>query len=360
MNQLLRLVLACLMLGSGSSGGEEKPVSQVVSINLCTDQLLLQLADPDQIASVSHLARDPQSSFVADQASDYPINHARLEELIVLRPDLVLAGAHSDPRLLAQLQRFNIPVAQFSLTSTLSGIEADIQRMAELLGRRQQGERLIERMRAELKRIVVSADPSTKPGALFYQPRGYTSGRHTLQDTALKAAGWRNLAAEQGITGYAPMDLETLLLAEPQQLFTSGHSTHAPSRAQQQLQHPALRQILHNRPLVDIPFKYWLCAGPMITDAITALAAAHGRASATGAGRPGVAAAHGKDCSCNPFAFTPSLEVRRASVTCRDAQMPREAGCRKRPAGSGRDCSHNPSAFPPSPGVRRPESDRLP
>ena len=52
----------------------------------------------------------------------------------------------------------------------------------------------------------------------------------------------------------------------------------------------------------------------------------------------------GKDCSYNPFAFPPSLAVRcRERLTCTDALMSREAG---------KDCSYNPFAFPPSMAVR--------
>ncbi len=220
-------------------------------------------------------ARDPESSFVADRAVAHQVNHARLEELIGLRPDLVLAGAYTDPRLLRQLKRFGMHVEQFPLTHSIPGIEEDIRRMASLLGRPLQGKQLIESMQAKIVLIQTKAEQTQPPKALFYQPRGYTSGRNTLQEEALKVAGWDNIAAGLGIEGYAPIDLESLLLAQPQQIFTSGHSTDTDSRAQQQLNHPALRKLLKDRPMQEIPFKYWLCAGPMIADAITLLNAAH-------------------------------------------------------------------------------------
>lgn len=270
-----RLLLPILLLLSSGVDAEALGPSRVVSVNLCTDQLLLMLADPVQVASISYLARDPESSFVADQALAYPVNHARLEELISLRPDLVLAGASTDPRLLRQLKGFGMPVERFPLTSSIDGIKRDIRRMAALLGRTQRGRALIETMEAKIALIETAAEHGPPPKALFYQPRGYTSGLYTLQDEALRIAGWRNVAAELGIEGYAPIDLESLLLAQPEQLFSSSHIAGAHSRAQQQLQHPALARLRKNRPMREIPFKYWICAGPMIADAIGALDAAH-------------------------------------------------------------------------------------
>lgn len=272
-----RLLVLQLLLLSGGVDAEALGPSRVISINLCTDQLLLMLADPAQVASISYLARDPESSFVADQALAYPVNHGRLEELISLRPDLVLVGAYTDPRLLRQLQRFGMRVEQFPLTSSIDDIKVDIRRMAELLGRPQQGRALIEMMEAKIDLIEMDVERDEQPKALFYQPRGYTSGKHTLQDEALRIAGWRNVAAEHGIDGYAPINLEALLLAEPEQLFTSSHTSNAQSRAQQKLHHPALGRLLKNRPIREVPFKYWICAGPMIADAILTLNAAHDR-----------------------------------------------------------------------------------
>jgi iron complex transport system substrate-binding protein len=270
-----RLLCLCWLLAGGTLCAAAPSPSRVVSINLCTDQLLLMLADPGQIASISHLAGDPESSFMATQAKAYPLNHGRLEELLALKPDLVLTGAYTEPRLLRSLDRFGFRIAQFPLTNTLRGIKTDIRRLAALLGQPPRGEGLIVAMQAKLASIQPPSDPKHWPKALFYQPRGYTSGSQTLQDEALRLAGWRNLAAETGIRGYAPIDLETLIRHEPDRLFTSSHTVSAYSRAQQQLYHPALRTLLHNRQLLEIPFKYWLCAGPMLAEAVSLLAAAH-------------------------------------------------------------------------------------
>ena len=270
-------LICCLITTVSFCAAAEQTASRVASVNLCTDQLLLMLADPAQIVSISYLARDPESSFVAQQAAAYPVNHARLEELIILQPDLVLAGAYTDPRLVRQLTNYGLRVEQFPLTNSIAGIEDDIRRMAALLNQPQRGTKLIESMQTKLAAIHTKVARDSPPLALFYQPRGYTSGLHTLQDEALRAAGWRNLAAGQVIQGYAPIDLETLLLAKPDQIFTSAHSSGADSRAQQQLHHPALQRLLKNRPLREIPFKYWICAGPMISEAILTLHAAHDR-----------------------------------------------------------------------------------
>ncbi|WP_354002086.1 hypothetical protein [Pseudotabrizicola sediminis] len=54
---------------------------RVVSINLCTDQLAMLLAEPGQLISVSFLAQDPRSSVMVDEALACPANRALAEEV---------------------------------------------------------------------------------------------------------------------------------------------------------------------------------------------------------------------------------------------------------------------------------------
>ncbi|WP_316367018.1 ABC transporter substrate-binding protein [Candidatus Thiodiazotropha sp. CDECU1] len=257
-----------LMLCSGMAIAAEPP-RRVVSVNLCSDQLLLMLADPQQVASVSFLSRDPDSSFVAEKAKAYPINHARAEEIIRLKPDLILITPHDNPRLRTTLKQLGYPLHQLSIGNRLDTIHTDIRQLAARLGQVSRGELLIREMQ---QRLHTGEDKNPQPpGALFLQPRGYTSGTDTLQDEALRLAGWHNLAAQHGVKGYTPVPLEEILRWQPGTLFTSSFSESGDSLAERQLRHPALKRLLAKRPMVEIPFKYWICPGPMLADAVALL-----------------------------------------------------------------------------------------
>ena len=78
---------------------------RIVSINLCADELVLRLADPRNIASVTWLSRNPDSSNVAQLAAQVPINHGLAEEIIPLDPDLVIAGIYTARTAVALLKR---------------------------------------------------------------------------------------------------------------------------------------------------------------------------------------------------------------------------------------------------------------
>ena len=63
---------------------ETRP-QRIVSMNLCTDQLLMMLADREQIISLSYAAADPNQSLVADKVGDIPLNYGHAEEVVPLK-----------------------------------------------------------------------------------------------------------------------------------------------------------------------------------------------------------------------------------------------------------------------------------
>lgn len=265
-----RILLTLLLLTLLSTVSATQHPQRVISINLCTDQLLLMLGEPEQIASVSHLALEPNSSYMAAKAVGYPINHGKAEEILALKPDLIVAGLYTDRSLIALLKKLGYRVVQFPLSSNIEDIRSNIRRMAGLVGREVAGDRMIAAMDLRLERIK-RQHPAVRPRGAFYQPNGYTGGINTLQHSALELAGWENIGATEGVVGYGAIDLERLVLAKPVQLFTSSYAPGTQSRGQQLLHHPVLRRLTRGREPVEVAYRYWICGGPMIADAVEIL-----------------------------------------------------------------------------------------
>ena len=73
------------------------PPRRIASFNVCADQLVVALADPDQIVALSPNARDPAISVVTEKASRYPLLGRTAEAMVPLKPDLVLVGPWDRP-----------------------------------------------------------------------------------------------------------------------------------------------------------------------------------------------------------------------------------------------------------------------
>ncbi len=269
MRAFVRLSSAALALlaALGSAPGaaaDTPPPARVVSINVCTDQLAMLLAAPGQLLSVSHLARDPYSSAMAAEARAWPANRGGAEEVFLMRPDLVLAGTQAAQTTVAMLHRLGVRVEAFAPENDLDDIRASIARIGRLLGREAQATALVASMEARLAALPAGG---ARPLAVVYHPNGYATGSGTLADAMLRAAGFRNLAAEAGIEGGGVLALEALVMAAPDLVITGPRYPGA-SRAEAVLDHPALARV----PRASLADARWVCGTPHLLDALQALA----------------------------------------------------------------------------------------
>src|SRR5829696_6392920 len=123
---------ACL-LALIATAGQASP-QRVVSLNLCADELVLRLATPGTVKSVTWLARDSTLSNVADSARAVPVNRGLAEDVIPLAPDLVIAGAYTTRTAVAMLKRVGVPVLELSVPTSIEQALQQIIDVAVVLG----------------------------------------------------------------------------------------------------------------------------------------------------------------------------------------------------------------------------------
>ncbi|MCC6006586.1 MAG: ABC transporter substrate-binding protein [Rhodobacteraceae bacterium] len=272
----LALALALPVAGAGagagadSQGGGGAP-GRVVSVNLCTDQLAMLLAAPGQLVSVSHVARDPLVSAMAEEARALPVNHGRAEEVHALRPDLVLAMTWSSPVMLSMLERLGIAVLRMPPASDFEGIRANIATLGTALGREGEAQALIARFDAGLDALRRPSE-TTPLRAAVLSANSFTSGAGSLAARLLEAAGMVNIASEMGLSGGGHLPLERLVMAAPDVILLA-ETYRGASRAEEILAHPALAVLPGVARRATMEGADWTCGTPHVLRAIAALAA---------------------------------------------------------------------------------------
>lgn len=275
---LLILLLAVPVATSGTAA------TRVASINLCADQLLILLADPGQIASLSNLSRDPTGSYYHIKARDYPINNGLAEQILPLQPNLVIVGEYSAPYTVRLLEQSGLTVETLPIARSVDDMLANVQRVGDWLGQSGRAAQIVAGLRERLQQIQrlqeqeagVSGPSSAvrrKPTIAVFDPNGYTVGRNTVRGDLLHRAGWHNIAADRGIDDYGRIALETLVLAAPDALITSPLKPGSWSRAQMQVRHPVLSTSGINPLAISIPGRHTLCEGPWLLDVLETLVA---------------------------------------------------------------------------------------
>lgn len=272
---LVTVAIALASLASFHPARADDAPRRVVSINVCTDQMAMLIADPEQLHSVSFLAADDGSSVMTAQARNHVLNHAQAEEISLMQPDLVLGGTFTSPATVQMLRRLGFRVELFAPEADFDDIRVNLRRIGDLLGHRDRAEALVAKMDAALDEA--SASGAQGVSVAMYSSNNYTSGKGSLSDAVIKAAGMSNIADRLGIVGIGQVPLETLVLARPDLVVVGEQRFEAPALAQQNFVHPAFAAIAPPDRLVEIPGRYWVCGAPFTVDAVRMLRQAAAR-----------------------------------------------------------------------------------
>jgi iron complex transport system substrate-binding protein len=266
---LIALAMGLMPAPAGSADAPAKP-RRIVSLNMCTDELVLRLADVDAIASVTWLSQDPRNANLAEVARSIPANHGLVEQVLALKPDLVVAGAFTTRSTVGLLKRVGAPLREFGVPRNLAEVRAQVLDMARTLGEPERGEALAAAIDSRLARLA-ARQPREWLKALVLRPNGFTVGRGSLVDEILTRAGFVNLAADLGIDNYGQIALETVALGGADILILNTTPDGPPSLAHEILHHPVLAKLGDRVKRVALPSKLWTCAGPAVIDAIELL-----------------------------------------------------------------------------------------
>ncbi|MEN3976035.1 ABC transporter substrate-binding protein [Emcibacter sp. SYSU 3D8] len=253
-----------------STASADAAPRRIVSMGLCTDQLVMLLADPNTILSVHWVTQDVEDSAMWRQAARYTPNHGLAEEVLRLRPDMVFADGSNSPLAVTMLQRQGISVYTVPVADSFAGVRANIREIATALDDPARGEALIGSFDAALAKTRGSL-ADLRYRSLVYGANGFSAGIPSLFNDVLAHLGLVNIAARPGQSGWVSMSVEEVLRAEPQLLILGEYRMDAPSMANLVLEHPALDTLRRDRPVVSVPTALWNCGTPYLAQAAQTL-----------------------------------------------------------------------------------------
>ena len=250
-------LLAISLALAAPAGAEPR---RVASLNLCTDELLLALADPGQIVSLTHLAQSPAETPLWREARRYRRNDGSLLSVAPLRPDLVVTMGGGARDRLRIARRMGIATLDLPFARSLDDLATNVRRLARALGRPSAGAALLRRLDA-----ARATAPHARIDAIWLGGGGRTVAADGLEAQWMALAGLRQRAMNGD-----RVPLETLIARPPAVLLRSDYRQGQYSRAQRWLTHPAARRARAGRTLVT-DGRRWTCMGPLLIEEIERL-----------------------------------------------------------------------------------------
>ncbi len=249
MGRLIALIGLLAFAANAAEAATPSVPTRVASLGLCTDELVLMLAKPEQLVSISFLGHDPRETPLAPKARGTHSNDGRFSSVAHLKPDLVVTGGAVNRFARELAERTGTRVVDVPPPMTLADLRENIRTVAAALGYPARGEALVVWMNGKL-----GTPPATKSDALMVVAGGLTPDVHSIAAELLGHAGIRQMAVPS-----SRVTLEGLVASPPPLLILSRYRSDQFSLPQDWL---GTATRLSGRTPVHVDGRFWSCPGP--------------------------------------------------------------------------------------------------
>ena len=256
---------------SASEQSTQQPL-RIVSLDFCSDQFVLKLINRERILALSPDAVK-DFSYMAEAAKGLPSVRPTAENVLVLKPDLIVRSYGGGPNAQSFFENAGVPVITIGWANDIDGILNLMRETSEKLGEAERGEAIVSDMKARLAAIKTQNETRA---ALYMTPTGVTTGEGSLIHEMMIAAGLTNFQTQPG---WRSLPLERLAYDKPDLIAAAFFNSKVnDTDAWSSANHPVARAQMENLPTVSLQGAWTSCGGWFLIDAIEALAQTNGSA----------------------------------------------------------------------------------
>jgi len=264
------VALLCLLAASCAAPPSRAGGGGIVSTNPCADAMLVELVPSGRIAAISHYSRDPgATSIPLDVAKRFRTTTGSAEEVIAMRPDLVIASSFTSASTREAYRRAGLNTLYLDSPVTIEGSKAQVTALAAAIGAEGAGRAMNARIDAA---VAAAAFGGPKVPALVWIGGNMVSGGGNLLDEMLGRAGFINQAAHYGLQFTGTLPIETVVLGPPRVMLVPDVPGRLASSRAAELRGRALAHL--GGRVTEARFERSLvnCGGPVIPRALARLA----------------------------------------------------------------------------------------
>ena len=272
---------ACGILASCVPLGTKTSSERIVSIDYCADQMVLGLVERRRIAAVSvDVANDP--AFSLPRSNGLPRVRASIEQVLALRPTLVVRSYGGGPRMEAALRHAGIPVYTLPYAGDIAAVRVSILASGNALkaypaaqARVQQLDHALANARAHRLVRATTGQKSHAATALYLTPGDVTTGPQSLVAELMQMAGYSSYERRPG---WHRLPVERLVLNKPDLVVRGFFETSANQQDRwSSARHRVLAQSLLHVPVADVAGSDLACGNWLAGNALNAISAVEPR-----------------------------------------------------------------------------------
>lgn len=220
--------------------------SRVLSLTLSGDEILLGLGLKNRMVGVSgKIVDDERYSNIVNETKGYKRAESNLENILFMRPDLVIAGEWMGKERIDHLENAGLNVFKYKTPRSFNSLIELINMFGAKLNASEKSEKLISEFQNRIKEVEEKAkNIKVTKSAVLYSKSGRVYGSNTIFNDISKIANFRNLASENGIEGSTIISKEKLVELNPEIIIVSSYSLEEKD--------PFIEELLNDKSLQSI------------------------------------------------------------------------------------------------------------
>lgn len=240
--------------------------TSIVSTNLVTDRLLVELCERTRIRAVSRAAAERKRDGYRYVGLETVDGFGPVEALLVLKPDLVLMNSFGAPGAAERLRNAGVQVFDLGQLRGTESLIHTASSLGELLGAAERAQRFAESFALRMKHVAASLGTQPRKTGLFLSILGpdlQAGTRGTSYHDILIAAGLRDVA-DRDYQGWPALSAEQVLALAPEIIVTRAGA------ADRVCKYPGMEHLLGCRgegAIVELPGELLDEPGPAMLDA---------------------------------------------------------------------------------------------
>lgn len=200
---------------TGTTVRVETDPERVVTLAPSAAQTMWELEARDDVVGVSQFAAYLPGATEKSNISAPGFGNYDVERIVELEPDLVLAPNVVSNQTVGQLRNVGLTVVKLSAATSIE----DVARKTTLIGRLTGNCEAAAETNRWMSANVDAAQNATADNdrtRVLYLTGTYTTGGETFINDMIYAAGGRNIIAEAGVNGFAPVNKEIVAERDPE------------------------------------------------------------------------------------------------------------------------------------------------
>ncbi|HBN04262.1 MAG TPA: ABC transporter substrate-binding protein [Bacteroidales bacterium] len=183
----------------------KKTPMKVVSVSPAVTEILFALDCGDRLIGRTDFCNYPPEA--KNIKSIGGINNTNLEEVIKLKPDLVITSSIFTKKMFQTIEDAGIPIISFRETNTIEGLYETIEMLGEVMDKETKAKSIIDSFKEDLKNVKIKRDSvqkirktTTLPKVYyvvgFGQMGDFSAGKNTFINEIITLAQGDNIAKE--------------------------------------------------------------------------------------------------------------------------------------------------------------------